>query len=85
MKINLKTFVLGGNIIERHYIKKNELKKTSTMKSVRHFKISHVNLYFCLEKFIKNDIIIHENNLKLENYIKKVETSKCKTKKKLKN
>ena len=76
------SFVLGGNIIERHYIKKNELKKTSTMKSVRHFKISHVNLYFCLEKFIKNDIIIHENNLKLENYIKKVETTKSRIKKK---
>ena len=76
------SFVLGGNIIERHYINGYELKKTSTMKSIRNFKLSQGNIFFLLEKFIKNDIIIHENHFEIEKFIKKVETSKNKIRKK---
>ena len=72
------SFVLGGNIIERHYINGYELKKTNTMKSNRNFKLSQENIFFLLETFIKNDLIIHENHFEIEKYIKKVETTKNK-------
>ena len=77
------SFILGGNIIERHYINRYAFRKTNTMKSImRRVKLSQENLFFVLEKYIKNDVIIHENPFELENYKKKVETINYKIRKK---
>ena len=77
------SFILGGNIIERHYINRYAFRKTNTMKSImRRVKLSQENLFFVLEKYIKNDVIIHENPFEIENYKKKVETINYKIRKK---
>ncbi len=48
------------------------------MKSIRNFKLSQENIFFSFEKWMKNDVIIHENHFEIEKYIKKVETTKKK-------
>ncbi len=52
------------------------------MQSIWNFKLSQENIFFLLGKFIKNDIIIHENHCEIEKYIKKIETTKKKIRKK---